>query len=74
MTRRPRIPQLAAEMSAEFAGTMILILFGVGVVAQVIAGGTALGDHDSISWAWGIGVTLGCTSPRGSAAATSTRP
>ncbi|MCP9976695.1 MIP/aquaporin family protein [Actinomadura madurae] len=59
MTRRPRIPQLAAEMSAEFAGTMILILFGVGVVAQVIAGGTALGDHDSISWAWGIGVTLG---------------
>ncbi|MEO3823950.1 MIP/aquaporin family protein [Actinomadura sp. B10D3] len=59
MTRRQRIPQLAAEMLAEFAGTMILILFGVAVVAQVVAGGTALGDHDSISWAWGIGVTLG---------------
>ncbi|SFO48745.1 MULTISPECIES: MIP/aquaporin family protein [Actinomadura] len=59
MTRRPRVPQLAAEMSAEFAGTMILILFGVGVVAQVVAGGPALGDHDSISWAWGLGVTLG---------------
>ncbi|MDI1462536.1 MIP/aquaporin family protein [Catellatospora sp. KI3] len=45
------------EMSAEFAGTMILILFGVGVVAQVVAGG--YGDHDSITWAWGLGVTLG---------------
>jgi glycerol uptake facilitator protein len=44
-------------MSAEFAGTFILIMFGVGVVAQVVAGN--LGNHDSISWAWGIGVTLG---------------
>ncbi|MGY1854815.1 MIP/aquaporin family protein [Modestobacter sp. SYSU DS0290] len=48
---------LAAEMAAEFAGTLILILFGVGVVAQVVAGG--LGDHDSIAWAWGLGVVLG---------------
>jgi glycerol uptake facilitator protein len=52
-------------MSAEFAGTMVLILFGVGVVAQVVAGGAlttppgGLGNHDSIAWAWGIGVTLG---------------
>ncbi|WP_155373568.1 MIP/aquaporin family protein [Catellatospora vulcania] len=45
------------ELSAEFAGTMILILFGVGVVAQVVGGG--LGDHDSIAWAWGLGVTMG---------------
>ena len=39
---------------------LILILFGCGVVAQVVdrADG-ALGDHDSISWAWGLGVTLG---------------
>jgi glycerol uptake facilitator protein len=36
---------------------MILILFGVGVVAQVV--GAQLGDHDSISWSWGLGVTLG---------------
>lgn len=48
---------LLGEMSAEFAGTMILILFGCGVVAQVVAGG--IGDHDSIAWAWGLGVTLG---------------
>ncbi|MEV0380836.1 MIP/aquaporin family protein [Nonomuraea sp. NPDC050643] len=48
---------LAGEMVAEFAGTMVLILFGAGVVAQVVAAG--LGDHDSIAWAWGIGVALG---------------
>ncbi|WP_031081392.1 MIP/aquaporin family protein [Streptomyces sp. NRRL WC-3549] len=56
---------LVGELSAEFAGTMILILFGCGVVAQVVAGGAltdppgGLGDHDSIAWAWGLGVTLG---------------
>lgn len=48
---------LGGEMAAEFAGTMILILFGAGVVAQVAAGG--IGDHDSIAWAWGLGVTMG---------------
>jgi glycerol uptake facilitator protein len=36
---------------------MILILFGVGVVAQVA--GANIGDHDSIAWAWGLGVMLG---------------
>lgn len=56
---------LVGELSAEFAGTMILILFGTGVVAQVVAGGAlttppgGLGNHDSIAWAWGLGVTLG---------------
>lgn len=53
MTKNSHIGELAAE----FFGTMILILFGCGVVAQVVAG--SLGDHDSISWAWGIGVILG---------------
>lgn len=48
---------LTGELIAEFAGTMVLILFGAGVVASVVAGG--LGDHDSIAWAWGIGVALG---------------
>ncbi|MFJ2894933.1 MIP/aquaporin family protein [Streptomyces sp. NPDC087218] len=56
---------LIGELSAEFLGTMILILFGCGVVAQVVAGGAltdppgGLGNHDSIAWAWGLGVTLG---------------
>jgi glycerol uptake facilitator protein len=48
---------LVGELLAEFAGTLILILFGVGVVAQVVAGG--IGDHDSIAWAWGFGVVFG---------------
>ena len=57
MPKRVKIPVVAGELAAEFAGTMILILFGAGVVAQVVAGG--IGDHDSIAWAWGLGVTLG---------------
>lgn len=54
---RVRARGLVGEMAAEFAGTFILLLFGLGVVAQVVAGG--LGNHDSIAWAWGFGVLLG---------------
>ncbi|MEV0201651.1 MIP/aquaporin family protein [Nonomuraea sp. NPDC050691] len=57
MAERLKARGMLGELAAEFAGTMILILFGVGVVAQVVAGG--IGDHDSIAWAWGLGVTLG---------------
>lgn len=57
MAQWRKVPGLVGELAAEFAGTLILILFGVGVVAQVAAGG--LGDHDSIAWAWGFGVVLG---------------
>ncbi|MEU6753752.1 MIP/aquaporin family protein [Spirillospora sp. NPDC046719] len=64
LPRGRRLPDLAVEMSAEFAGTLILILFGVGVVAQAVAGSglgapQSLGGHDAITWAWGWGVTLG---------------
>ncbi|MFJ6215857.1 MIP/aquaporin family protein [Streptomyces sp. NPDC092296] len=65
MAERLRRSGLAGELGAEFAGTMVLILLGAGVVAQVIAGGGltdpkgGLGNHDSISWAWGLGVTFG---------------
>lgn len=60
MKRNP----LVGELSAEFFGTMILILFGVGVVAQVVTGGGTgaegvSGDWNSIAWAWGLAVTLG---------------
>jgi glycerol uptake facilitator len=58
VAERLKHPGLVGELAAEFAGTLILILFGVGVVAQVVAT-TGLGDHDSIAWAWGLGVTLG---------------
>jgi len=54
---RIRARGLLGELAAEFMGTFILILFGVGVVAQVVAAG--IGNHDSIAWAWGLGVTLG---------------
>jgi glycerol uptake facilitator protein len=57
MIKRIRLPGLLGELAAEFAGTLILILFGVGVVAQVVAGG--IGNHDSIAWSWGLGVLLG---------------
>ncbi len=51
---------LWGELSAEFLGTMILILFGNGVVAQVVTSEKgSLGGHDAITWAWGIGVILG---------------
>lgn len=59
MSRTP----LRGELWAEFFGTMILILFGVGVVAQVVTGGfpdgVGGGDHNSIALAWGFGVTMG---------------
>jgi glycerol uptake facilitator protein len=57
MVRNLKARGLGGELAAEFVGTMILILFGCGVVAQVVAAG--IGDHDSIAWAWGLGVTLG---------------
>jgi glycerol uptake facilitator protein len=57
MAERLRSRGLMGELASEFAGTFILILFGVGVVAQVVAAG--IGNHDSIAWAWGLGVVLG---------------
>jgi glycerol uptake facilitator protein len=57
MVARLKAHGLLGELAAEFAGTFILILFGAGVVAQVVAAG--IGDHDSIAWAWGFGVTFG---------------
>jgi glycerol uptake facilitator protein len=47
----------AGELVAEFFGTFVMVLFGVGAIAQVVVGGS--GDHDSIAWAWGIGVMIG---------------
>ncbi|KAK5798027.1 hypothetical protein VI817_004318 [Penicillium citrinum] len=47
------------EAFSEFFGTMILILFGDGVVAQVLLSHGQKGDYQSISWGWGLGVMLG---------------
>ena len=58
-------PPLLGELSGEFFGTMIIILFGCGVVAQVVTGGNqigtapgATGDYNSIAWGWGLGVAM----------------
>jgi len=48
------------ELLAEFFGTFILIVFGVGVVAQVVLSKHTAGDTLSINIAWGLAVTLGC--------------
>ncbi len=50
---------LLGEMIAELLGTMVLILFGVGVVAQVVTSDNAFGNHNAIAWGWGFGVTFG---------------
>jgi MIP family channel proteins len=47
------------EVLAEFLGTLVLIVFGVGVVAQVKLGGGSHGQYLSINIAWGLAVTMG---------------
>lgn len=62
-----RVRYICREAFAEFCGTMIMIIFGDGSVAQVtLSANDTLpeasrekGDYQSISWGWGIGVMLG---------------
>jgi glycerol uptake facilitator protein len=49
---------LTQELLAEFLGTFVLIIFGVGVVAQIILTDKG-GGFLSITWAWGLAVTMG---------------
>lgn len=51
---------IVREMLAEFLGTMILLAFGLGVVAQTVLSRQTAGSMLSINLAWGIGVTMGC--------------
>jgi MIP family channel proteins len=51
---------LIREILAEFFGTFILIVFGVGVVAQVVLSKQTAGSYLSINLAWGLAVTMGC--------------
>jgi glycerol uptake facilitator protein len=57
---------LKAELAAEFIGTLVLILFGDGVVAMVVLFGTGApgeivhGGYTNITLGWGLGVTMGC--------------
>jgi len=54
-----RIRRFMREPFAEFFGVFILILFGDGVVAQVVLSNGTKGNYQSISWGWGLGVMLG---------------
>ncbi|KAE8908487.1 hypothetical protein PF006_g4906 [Phytophthora fragariae] len=45
---------LLRECMAEFIGTMVLIMFGDGVVAQVVLSEGAKGDYININLCWGL--------------------
>lgn len=51
---------MAREVLAEFLGTFVLIVFGVGVVAQVVLSGETAGSYLSINLGWGLAVMFGC--------------
>jgi aquaglyceroporin related protein len=55
----PKIRQVLRDPFSEFIGTFMLLMFGDGVVAQVVLSRGTKGDYQSISWGWGIGVMLG---------------
>jgi glycerol uptake facilitator protein len=61
MKPKPLLPELVAE----FFGTLVLILFGNGVVAMVVLFGGGMpgevvhGGFTNITIAWGLGVTMG---------------
>lgn len=52
-------PDLKRELYAEFLGTFVLLVFGAGVVAQVVLGNFHNGEYLSINIAWGFAVTMG---------------
>src|SRR3984893_4079230 len=59
------MPSLTAELIAEFIGTLVLILFGNGVVANVVLFGSGVpgeivhGGYTNITIGWGLAVTMG---------------
>jgi MIP family channel proteins len=53
------------EAAAEFFGTLVLIAFGAGVVAQTVLSHNAAGSSLSINIGWGLGVMLGIYSAGG---------
>lgn len=57
--------RLTAELIAEFIGTMLILLFGAGVVAMVVLfakgepGEVVHGGYTNITLGWGLGVMFG---------------
>src|SRR6188472_1060576 len=58
--RRAMSRAVVREMLAEFLGTFVLIVFGIGVVAQTVLSKGSAGSMLSINIAWGMAVTMGC--------------
>src|SRR5215218_8326953 len=48
------------EMLAEFLGTLVLLIFGLGVVAQTVLSKQTAGSMLSINICWGLAVMMGC--------------
>lgn len=46
----PRVRHTLREPIAEFLGTFIILMFGDGVVAQVVLSGAKNGEYQSITW------------------------
>ena len=65
--------EVRREILAEFLGTFVLIMFGVGVVAQVVLSRSTAGSYLAINLVWGLAVTMGCYVAGGSPARTSIR-
>jgi MIP family channel proteins len=55
----PTMHGTSREAAAEFLGTFILIVFGVGVVAQTVLSANANGSFLAINIGWGLAVMLG---------------
>lgn len=51
---------VSREMFAEFLGTLVLLTFGLGVVAQTVLSRQTAGSTLSINICWGLAVTMGC--------------
>ena len=52
--------RIVREMLAEFLGTFVLIVFGIGVVAQTVLSKGSAGTTLSINISWGLAVMMGC--------------
>jgi MIP family channel proteins len=52
--------EVVREMAAEFLGTLVLLMFGLGVVAQTVLSRQTAGSMLSINISWGIAVAMGC--------------
>jgi aquaglyceroporin related protein, other eukaryote len=47
-----RVRKYLREPFSEFFGVFILVMFGDGVVAQVVLSNGEKGDYQSINWGW----------------------